>query len=59
MIDPAVFICAPLSFSDVCKIYPPTVSDVVANTNFSSFQKLLTITQDELQYEHEKSGNEG
>ena len=56
MIDPAIFICAPAQFQNVCKIYPPTVADVIGNPNFPSYLKLLTISQEEL--EESSKGNE-
>lgn len=59
MIEPSVFICAPLDFNGICKIYPPTVYDVVTNPNFTLYQKILTMTQEELDYEYKKNGGEG
>lgn len=44
MIDPAIFIGAPLHFYQVCKVYPPTIYDVVTNQRFTSFKTLLTFT---------------
>jgi hypothetical protein len=31
MIDPNVFLALPLSFKDICTVYPPKVKDVVSN----------------------------
>jgi hypothetical protein len=49
MIDPAIFIKEPISFGKVCKIYPPSVKEVVGDDNFSIYLKLLTLTQEELE----------
>lgn len=59
MIDPAIFICEPIHFERVCKVYPPTVKDVISNPNFGSFQKLLTISQEDLEDEQRKNKQEG
>ena len=56
MIDPAVFICAPIDFQGICKIYPPTVREVITDPNFPFFQKILTITQEDLDDEAGKRG---
>jgi hypothetical protein len=48
MIDDKIFLGFPIEFEDVCKIYPPTVNDVVGNKDFSIYQALFTITQEEL-----------
>lgn len=59
MIDPAIFICEPIYFGRVCKVYPPTVKDVISNPNFGSLQKLLTISQEDLEDEQRKNKQEG
>lgn len=38
----------PIDFEEVCQVYPPTVKDVVGNKDFSIYQSLFTITQEEL-----------
>ena len=48
MIDEKIFLGFPIKFKDVCKIYPPTVNDVVGNEDFTIYQSLFTITQEEL-----------
>ena len=48
MINDKVFLGFPIDFRDVCKIYPPTVNDVVGNDDFMIYQSLFTITQEEL-----------
>ena len=48
MIDDKIFLGKPIKFKDICKIYPPTVAEVVENDDFNSYQTLFTITQEEL-----------
>ena len=48
MIDDKIFLGKPIKFKDICKIYPPTVAEVVENDDFDSYQTLFTITQEEL-----------
>ena len=49
MIDARVFIQEPTPFEQICKIYPPSVREVVIEDNFSLYLRLLTITQEELE----------
>lgn len=51
MIDARVFIGAPLTFGDICKVYPPTVKDVLANPKFAQYLKILTYSQDDIKDE--------
>jgi len=48
MINDKIFLGKPIKFKDICKIYPPTVAEVVENDDFNSYQALFTITQEEL-----------
>ena len=48
MINDKVFLGFPIEFKDICKVYPPTVNDVVSNDDFSIYQSLFTMTQEEL-----------
>lgn len=47
MNNPLVFIGEPLKFCNI-SIYPPTVKDVVCTPNFSLYQHLLILTQDDI-----------
>ena len=49
MIDSRVFLGYPIDFKDICQVYPPTVDDVVGNKDFSIYQTLFTMTQEELE----------
>ena len=48
MINEKVFLGYPISFKDICKLYPPTINDVVGNDEFSKYQSLFTMSQEEL-----------
>jgi hypothetical protein len=59
MLDPNILIGEPLDFKNKIKIYPPTVREVVSNPNFGIFYKVLTITQEEIDYELSKKMQPG
>ena len=48
MINESFFIGLPENFKGKCKVYPPKVKDIV-NDKFSTYQKLLTLSQEELE----------
>ena len=48
MINERIFLGFPIEFEDICKIYPPKVSEVVGNEDFNVYQALFTITQEDL-----------
>ena len=48
MINDKIFLGLPIEFKNICKVYPPTVNDVVGNEDFTIYQALFTITQDDL-----------
>ena len=49
MNNPAVFIKEPLSFKNKIKVYPPSVRDVISNSKFGQYLKILTLTQEDIQ----------
>ena len=51
MIDASIFIGEPLIFKKNLHIYPPKVKDVVANSNFNFYYKILTLTDYEVKKE--------
>ena len=58
MTDIAAFIGEPLNFKNKIWIYPPKVRDVVSNYKFATYQKILTITAEDIQDELKKAGKE-
>lgn len=60
MINEKVLLGLPLEFKDICKIYPPTVNDVVKNDDFSMWVSIMCISQATLFEEFEdKFDNDG
>ena len=57
MIDDRVFLGFPIPFKDICKIYPPTVNEVVGDEHFNIYNALFTITQEDLNDEYLKDKN--
>ena len=58
MIDIRAFIGAPLNFKNKLNIYPPSVREVVTNSKFGMYAKILTFSQEDIQDELKKSGKE-
>jgi hypothetical protein len=48
MTNIAAFIGAPLNFKNKLNIYPPSVREVVTNSKFGMYAKILTITQEDI-----------
>jgi hypothetical protein len=51
MINEKVFLKFPLNFKNKCKIYPPSINEVIKDERFSLYRKLLTISQEEIEDE--------
>jgi len=49
MIKECVFLGIPFEYKDICKIYPPTVGDMIGNPKARIYQGLLTITQEDIE----------
>lgn len=48
MIDERIFLKLPIDFKDICKIYPPSVREVVGLKEFDSYRATLTLSQEEI-----------
>ena len=59
MINPAIFIGEPLIFKNRIFIYPPRVKDVVNNPNYGIFNKILTMTEEDVRDEIKDKMKEG
>lgn len=46
------FLGYPAEFKKICLVYPPKIKDVVSNSNFSVYEKLLTLSQEEIEDEY-------
>lgn len=49
MINANFLLGLPEDYKGICKIYPPTVKQVLTNKNFSQYCKLFTYSQEELE----------
>lgn len=36
MINVNTFLCKPLNFKEICKVYPPTVNEVIDNNEYKN-----------------------
>lgn len=58
MVDTKIFLKKPINFKNKFFIYPPSVNDVIDEDDFSIFQKIFTVSQEELEDEFLKQDNE-
>lgn len=49
MIDPNAFLCLPLSYHNICQVYPPKVKDVGSTPKIKQLFKLLTYSQEDIE----------
>lgn len=55
----ATFFCGyPVEFKSICLVYPPKIKDVVS-PNFNIYEKVLTLSQEEIEDEYNKEEQEG
>ena len=60
MINKNFFLKLPVNFNNKCKIYPPSINDIIGNENFPVYQKILTFSQEELEDEFlDKTDSQG
>lgn len=52
MIDCHFVINEPVNFQKICKVYSPTVRQVITEENFLVYRKLLTLSQEEIEDEY-------
>ena len=58
MTNIAAFIGEPLNFKDKIWVYPPKVKDVVTNSKFGMYAKILTITAEDIRDELKEAEKE-
>jgi hypothetical protein len=58
MININAFIGEPLNFKNKFWIYPPKVKEVITNTKFATYSKILTFSADDIQDELKGIGKE-
>ena len=49
------FINVPIEFEKLCLVYPPKVKEVLGNQNFGVYEKILTMSQEEIEDEYVKN----
>jgi len=48
MTDAKIFLGSPINFRDICYIYPPKIKDMANLEKYGAYQKILTITPEEI-----------
>lgn len=46
------FLMLPVGFKNKCKVYPPSINEIIGNVYFNNFKKILTISQEEIEDEY-------
>ena len=49
MISEQLLLKLPIAYKDICKIYPPSVNDVVGLEDFNIYRAALTLSQEEIE----------
>ncbi len=57
MINEMFFLKLPVDFKGKCKIYPPSINEILNNKNFHLYEKILTFSQEEIEDEFVKDQN--
>ena len=52
MIDSYAFLGLPFSFGNICKIYPPKISEVMQEVNYPVYKKLFFTSQEDIEDEY-------
>ena len=50
------FLGYPVDFQGICWVYPPKVSEVVGNTEYGIYVKILTMSQEEIEDQYNEQG---
>lgn len=58
MLDTRTFLALPHNFKNKFNIYPPLVKQVIGNDYFGIYQKIFTMSQEELEDEFSKEGKD-
>lgn len=52
MINGNFFLKLPVNFKNKCKVYTPSVNEMIGNDSFYTYKKILTMSQEELEDEY-------
>lgn len=55
MIDGLAFLGYPISFENICQIYPPKVNQILLEKNYLVYKKLFLISQEDIEDEYTES----
>ena len=55
MINTCFMLGYPAEFKNLCLVYPPKVKDITCNKNYGIYQKILTLTQEDIEDEYLKN----
>ena len=56
MIDPNFFLGYPVSFKELCKVYPPKIKDILGNRDYPVYKKLFLSSQEDIEDEYTETG---
>lgn len=59
MINEGFFLKRPQRFNDICKVYPPSINEIIDNQHFPLYRKLLTTSQEEIEDLYTEKNIEG
>lgn len=43
------FLKLPINFSNICKVYPPSINDICSNKDYNSYHSFFTISQEDIE----------
>ena len=58
MLDPKTFLRLPHNFNNKFYIYPPSFTEVISNEEFGMYQKIFTLSQEEIEDEFVEKGTD-
>ena len=58
MIDTYAFLGQPFQFQGLCKIYPPTIRQILEEDNYNLYQKLFLSSQEDIEDEYAEQHNQ-
>lgn len=58
MLDPKIFLKLPVNFKNKFYIYPPSINEAIGNEDFGVYQKIFTLSQEEIEDDFVNSGQD-
>ena len=50
------FLGYPVEFKNICLVYPPKIKEIISNSKYGMYNKLLTFSQEEIEDEFVAKG---